>query len=203
MSTQGMPTLMRASTPLTEETESPGAALVERALAGDRSSWDELVARYTPLVLSVVRRHRLSQADSHDVVQTVWLRLVERLGSVRAPEAIPGYIVQTATHECYRLFRIRRNVMLVDPTRPGFPERDDGPEIDAPLLDAERHEHLLTALAELPHRQRELLLILLEDPTPSYEEISRRMDIPIGSIGPTRARALARLRKVAAVRALR
>ncbi|MBM7805111.1 RNA polymerase sigma factor (sigma-70 family) [Geodermatophilus bullaregiensis] len=177
--------------------------LVAEALAGDHRSWNAIVERYTPLVLSVVRRQRLSSADAEDVVQVVWLRLVEHLRDVRDPRALPRYIVQTATHECYRLFGARRHVVLVDPMGPGLPERDDAPEVDSRMLATERQEKLLAALADLPDRQRALLLLFLEDPPPSYEEISRRLDMPIGSIGPTRARALARLREVADVLALR
>jgi RNA polymerase sigma factor (sigma-70 family) len=181
----------------------PVSALVAGALAGDQRSWDAIVERYTPLVLSVVRRQRLSPADAEDVVQTVWLRLIEHLRGLREPGALPGYIVQTATHECYRLFGARRHVLLMDPTGPGLPERNDAPEVDSRMLATERQEILLAALAELPDRQRALLLLFLEDPSPSYEEISRRLDMPIGSIGPTRARALARLREIADVLALR
>ena len=188
---------------MAEAAESPVPVLVAGALAGDRSSWDGLVDRFTPLVLSVVRRHGLYGPDADDVVQTVWLRLVEHLAGLRDPQALPRYIVQTATHECYRLFGARKRVMLVDPTGPGLPERAEDPEIDAPMLAAERQQQLLAALAQLPDRQRSLLLVLLEDPPPSYEEISERLDMPIGSIGPTRARALARLREVAEVLALR
>jgi DNA-directed RNA polymerase specialized sigma24 family protein len=91
----------------------------------------------------------------------------------------------------------------MDPTGPGLPERDDGPELDSNLLATERQHALLAGLAALPDRQRALLLTLLEDPPPSYEEISVRLNMPIGSIGPTRSRALARLREVATVMALR
>jgi RNA polymerase sigma factor (sigma-70 family) len=84
----------------------------------------------------------------------------------------------------------------------GWPQASSQPAVDADLLDAERHEALLTALAELPDRQRSLLLLLIEDPPLPYEEISRRLGIPVGSIGPTRARALARVRSHLAVQAL-
>lgn len=176
--------------------------LVAGAIAGDRTAWECLVERYTPLVLSVVRRYGLSSSDADDVVQTVWLRLVEHLGGLRDPEALAGYIRQTATHECYRLFRSRKHVVLVDPAGPGLPEPAEDPEIDRGALAAERQQQLLAALAELPTRQRELLLLLLEDPPPPYEEISARLGMPIGSIGPTRARAIARIRSHRAVQAL-
>ncbi len=176
---------------------SPVPELVAQALAGDHRSWEALVERYTPLLLSVVRKYGLRPADAEDVVQTVWLRLVEHLRDLRDPVALPRYVFQTATHECYRLFSARRHVVLTDPTGPGLPERDDAPPVDAGLIAEDRRHRLLGAVAGLPDRQRALLMALLEDPPPSYEEISRRLDMPIGSIGPTRARALQRLRQVA------
>jgi RNA polymerase sigma factor (sigma-70 family) len=183
--------------------ESPVRGLVAAALGGDQTAWNSLVERYTPLVLSITRRHGLQEDDAEDVVQTVWLRLVENLGKVREPQALPGWIVTTVRNECLRLIRRRRLITPADLTDHQHPDAaEDSGAVDAGLLDAERHEALLTALAELTDRQRALLLLLIEDPQPSYEEISRRLGLPIGSIGPTRARALARLRAHSAVHAL-
>ena len=182
--------------------ENPVAALVAAAVDGESAAWNALVDRYTPLVLSVVRRHRLQGSDAEDVVQTVWLRLVENLRGLREPAALPGWIVTTARNACLHVLRGHRHVVPADVGDDGWPIVSDGPPVDTDLLDAERHEALLAALAELPERQRELLLLLIEDPPLSYEEISRRLDLPIGSIGPTRARALARIRSSQAVRAL-
>ncbi|MGY1617402.1 RNA polymerase sigma factor [Geodermatophilus sp. SYSU D00691] len=176
--------------------------LVARALDGDRSSWDRLVDRYTPLVLSIVRRHRLQGSDAEDVVQTVWLRLVEHLGEIRDPRALPGWIITTGRHECLRVLRQHRLVSPTDLQGRKEPVGDGAPDIAGDLVEAERHEALLSALAELPERQRALLLLLIEDPPRSYEDISRLLAIPVGSIGPTRARALARIREHQAVRAL-
>jgi RNA polymerase sigma factor (sigma-70 family) len=176
--------------------------LVAEARDGNRSSWNRLVDRFTPLVLSVVRRYRLQGGDAEDVVQTVWLRLVERLGAIREPRALPGWIVTTTRNECLHLIRTQRLVSPTDLGERGRPDGDGAPGLDGDLLEAERHEALLIALAELPERQRTLLLLLIEDPPVPYEEISRRLGLPVGSIGPTRARALARVRTHAAVRAL-
>ena len=184
------------------EDEGSVPELVAAALDGDHSSWNRLVDRYTPLVLSIVRRHRLQGSDADDVVQTVWLRLVEHLRGIRQPAALPGWIVTTARNECLHVIRSQK---LVSPTNfgeQGWPDGAGESAIDTDLLQAERHEALLIALAELPDRQRNLLLLLLEDPPLSYEEISRRLGLPIGSIGPTRARALARVRAHQAVQAL-
>jgi RNA polymerase sigma factor (sigma-70 family) len=176
--------------------------LVAAALAGDSASWNRLVDRYTPLVLAIVRRHRLQGSDAEDVVQTVWLRLVEHLGAIRQPAALPGWIVTTARNECLHVIRGQKQVSPTDLGEQGWPDGAGGPAIDRDLLEAERHEALLVALAELPDRQRALLLLLLEDPPLSYEEISRRLGLPVGSIGPTRARALARIRTHHTVQAL-
>ncbi|WP_432477217.1 RNA polymerase sigma factor [Nocardioides sp. GXQ0305] len=187
-----------------DDEASPVPLLVAAAAAGEAAAWHELVARYTALVLSVVRRHRLRDDDAEDVVQTVWLRLVEHLDELREPAALPGWIGTTARNECLRVIRARRVVPSADPfEHPAAAGADVGEEtFDATLLDAERHEALLSAMAELPDRQRALLALLIEDPPVPYEEVSARLGIPVGSIGPTRARALARLRAHPAVSAL-
>lgn len=179
------------------------AVLVAAARAGDDGAWGQLVERYAPLVLSVVRRHRLQGDDADDVAQTLWLRLVEHLESIREPEALPGWIVTTARHECLRLIKAHQRSQPFDPqSGREVAERADSARVDEDLLDAERHEALLAAFAELPDRQRALLALLVTDPPPSYAEISRRTGIPVGSIGPTRARALERVRASPGVHAL-
>jgi RNA polymerase sigma factor (sigma-70 family) len=180
----------------------PIPALVESALAGDAASWNRLVERYTPVVLSVVRRFRLQGSDADDVVQVVWLRLVEKLGSIREPGALPGWIVTTTRRECLHLVKARQLMAPADLSDRAPPSGTGDTALDSDLLEAERHEALLAALAELPDRQRRLLLLLLEDPPVSYDEISARLDMPVGSIGPTRARALARIRSSHAMQAL-
>jgi RNA polymerase sigma factor (sigma-70 family) len=176
--------------------------LVAAALNRDHSAWNRLVDRFTPLVLSVVRRHRLQGSDAEDVVQTVWLRLIEHLRGIRTPEALPGWIATTARNECLHVIRSHKLASPTDLGEQGWPEGAGDPAIDRDVLEAERHEALLMALAELPERQRALLLLLIEDPPVSYEEISRRLGLPVGGIGPTRARALARIRAHQAVQAL-
>ena len=176
------------------------ATLVARALEGDSAAWDRLVERFLPLVLSIVRRNRLQDAEAQDVVQTVWLRLVEHLGAIREPRALPGWIATTTRHECHHLHGGRLPVPSADLDARGPVDGSPGPDGD--LLEGERHEALLAALAELPERQRALLLLLIEDPPLPYEEIGRRLEMPVGSIGPTRARAIARIRSSRAVQAL-
>jgi RNA polymerase sigma factor (sigma-70 family) len=182
--------------------ESPVSQLVAAALHGDPTSWNRLVDRYTPLLLSVIRRHRLQGDDAEDVVQTVWLRLVEKLGSIREPEALAGWMLTTTRNECLHLIKARKLVSPTDLEDRGWPDGAGPAAVDSELLETERHEALLMALAGLPERQRQLLLLLIEDPPLSYEEIGSRLGVPIGSIGPTRARALAKIRAYGAVQAL-
>jgi RNA polymerase sigma factor (sigma-70 family) len=180
----------------------PIPVLVTAAVQGDPVAWQDLVERYTPLVLSIVRRYRLQGSDADDVVQVVWLRLVEKLRDLREPRALPAYVATTTRRECLHVLDARRQVSPVDLDDRAAPTGTGDAALDSRLLEAERHEALLAALAELPDRQRRLLLLLLEDPPLPYEEISRRLGMPVGSIGPTRARALARIRAHRAVQDL-
>lgn len=178
-------------------------AVVCAAADGNEQAWEGIVERYTPLVLSVVRRYRLHSDDVADVVQTVWLRLVERLDSLREPRALPGWLTTTTTHECLRVLRLRERTTPRDPTvlaETSQPAGSASP--DEGLLRHERHRALLAAFAELPDRQRELLLMLATDPPPSYAEIAERLGVSVGYIGPTRGRALANLRRSAEILAL-
>jgi RNA polymerase sigma factor (sigma-70 family) len=178
----------------------PVTWLVDAAAHGDERAWHEIVGRYTPLLATVVRRFQLTTAEAQDVTQTVWLRLVEHLGSLREPRALPMWIITTGKRECMRCVADQRRVVPLDPRDPSWLAAPaEGADPEAGLVRAERHEALLAGLAELPSRQRELLLLLMVDPPLSYEVISQRTGIAPGGIGPTRSRALARLRQTAAV----
>ena len=177
--------------------------LVNAAQQGDEAAWGEIVDRYTPLVVSVVLRYRLSPAELQDVAQTVWLRLIEHLGDLREPRALPMWLITTAKREALRSAKASSRVRLTDPQDDDWSARfvieDDQ---DADLVRDERQAALLEGFATLSPRQRELLMILSEDPPVPYAEISRRTGIPVGAIGPTRARAVARLRQTPAVQQL-
>lgn len=175
------------------------SALVISARDGDSESWDAVVDRFLPLVHQVISRYRLSPADAADVNQTVWLRLVEHLAGLREPAALAGWLVTTARRESLRALESRARALPVDPQAATLDAVDDQDVAEALLRD-ERARVLRAALAELPEARRELLLLLSTDPPPSYDEISRRLGIPVGSIGPTRARALAQLRETRALR---
>jgi RNA polymerase sigma factor (sigma-70 family) len=179
-------------------------ALVEMARSSDEAAWTTLVERYLCLIRSVAHDYRLEAGhveDSDDIAQTVWLRLFEHLDRIREPAALPGWIATTARHESQRVARRQGRELPVDPLLETRPEAGtDFSEVDEGLLRGERSRVLRDALAELPKPHRDLLVLLIAEPQPSYQDISRRLGIPMGSIGPTRARALERLRRTEAMR---
>jgi RNA polymerase sigma factor (sigma-70 family) len=179
-------------------------ALVTRAAGSDEGAWHEIVDRYAPLVWSICIRYRLSAADTEDVGQTVWLGLVEQLGRLREPAALPGWLATTTQRECLRVLKTSRKYDTYggDPQDAALPAEPDRALIEEEILLAERNALLRAALAELPDDAQRLLVLLLRDPPLSYARISELLDMPIGSIGPTRARCLARLRRSPHLRGL-
>jgi RNA polymerase sigma factor (sigma-70 family) len=174
-------------------------ALVAAAARGEQQAWNALVDRYLPLVRSVLRAYRLAEGDAEDVSQTVWLRLVEHLDGIREPRALPKWLMTTTKHEALRLIRSGARELPVDPQTDPAIGATDHVDVAADLLRAERHQALRDGLAELPASDRQLLLLLAADPPVGYREISRITGMPVGSIGPTRSRCLARLRATAAM----
>lgn len=175
--------------------------LLVAARVGDQNAWDTIVERFMPLVLSIARRFRLPEKDVEDVSQTVWLRLAENLNAIREPRALPGWISTTTRREALAVIKTARRSSSVDPGgswMAALPAEPAG--VDEDLLRAERRHALREGLAELKPEQRQLLLLLASDPPISYEDVSRRLGMPIGSIGPTRARYLKKLRETSAVR---
>lgn len=179
------------------------SALVARAQDGDQAAWNELVERYAPLVWSICNRYRLSRSDLDDVAQTVWLLLVEHLGNIRQPAALPGWLATTAHRECLRVLRVASKYDSFGSSVDDQMLRDQSaPVIEQEIIEAELRGALRTAFAELPPRCRQLLSMLISDPPHSYAEISATVPIAIGSIGPQRARCLDKLRRSPALAAL-
>jgi RNA polymerase sigma factor (sigma-70 family) len=175
------------------------APLLENAARGAEWAWRDLVTRYSSLIHSVCRQFRIDDADADDICGAVWLRLVTNLAQIREPAALPGWLQTTARHECLRLLRHRNRLVPVDAGT--FAESAD-PAPDVTVLGAERLAAARRACAELPRRDRQLLALLFCDPPKSYREISATLGIPVGSIGPSRARCLARVRSSPAIAAL-
>jgi RNA polymerase sigma factor (sigma-70 family) len=177
--------------------------LVQASASGDEAAWNELVRRYSPLVMAVTRNYRLTAADAQDVSQTVWLRLVENLASLRQPEALPGWLATTTQRECSRQVQRGRRVQPVDPHTDSAMQQGTTVDVDieADILRAELRQALRDGLGELSARDQWLLRLRAADPPKSYAEISELLGMPIGSVGPTVRRSLDRLRETSAMRA--
>jgi RNA polymerase sigma factor (sigma-70 family) len=168
--------------------------LVARVRAGDQEAWSVLTRRYTNLLWSVARGMRLSHADAADAVQTAWLRLVESLDQVRDPDRLGSWLVTTVRRECLAV--LRRGAKVQTGLADGWeeiPAPDDN--LDAALLREERDAALWRAFRLLTERCQALLRVLMADPPPNYADVSVALDMPIGSIGPTRQRCLSNLRR--------
>jgi RNA polymerase sigma factor (sigma-70 family) len=181
--------------------ESEVSRLVQASVNGEEAAWNELVRRYSPLVMAVTRNYQLTAEDAQDVSQTVWLRLVEHLDSLREPEALPGWLATTTQRECVRLVQRGRRVQPVDPHTDSTLDRGMTVDPDDAIIRAELRQALRDGLAELPKRDQLLLQLRAADPPMSYEEIADLLGMRIGSIGPTLRRCLDRLRATAAMRA--
>lgn len=172
--------------------DAPAGELVRRARNQDAAAWAELVARYSGLLWTVARSYGLGEADAADVVQTSWLRLVEHLDRIREADAIGGWLAVTARRECERTLRRRAVPMPVQ----ALPDPAPGPEQVA--AERDRLSRVAAALREMPRRCRNLLRLLACSAGPeqiSYAEIADMLGIPVGGIGPTRARCLTDLRR--------
>ena len=166
-------------------------ALVTRAAEDDQEAWNEIIERYVPLVWAICARYRLSSHDTEDVSQNVWLLLVEHLGRLRDPAALPGWLATTTRHECLRVLRVAARYDLSGQD----PDDIDDSAIEELVITAERNAALRAALDELPPRCRQLLMLLISDPPRPYAEISAVLQLRIGTIGPQRARCLDNLRR--------
>jgi RNA polymerase sigma factor (sigma-70 family) len=177
-------------------------SLTAAAVGGDAEAWAQLVQRYAPLVMSVLAGFRVFGADAQDVSQIVWLRLVEHLEDLREPRALPQWLITTTRNECIRFARVRKRTVPYDPLTEGLPQQVDDTDPTEGMLHAERVAAFLEAMDGLSDRDRTMLGLLAQDPPLSYAEIARQMDIPIGTVGPTRLRMLRKLRSSPAVVAL-
>jgi RNA polymerase sigma factor (sigma-70 family) len=179
------------------------AALVIRARNGEKQAWDELIERYAPLIWSICGSYRLSRADADDVGQSVWLRLLEHLASLRDPAALPSWLDATTRRECGRVLRVVRRLDASGYAPSAGDVADKQTQVaEQELLAAERHAALLEGFAYLPPQCQQLIAVLIQDPPVPYAEISAKLDISLGSIGPTRARCLDKLRQQPAIAAL-
>ena len=170
------------------------AGLVRDAADGDRMAWDRLVDQYARLIWSITVEFKLSESDAADVSQTTWLRLLEHSDRIQHPDRVGSWLAATARNECLRSLAARKRVVLSQDEAELHNSVAHGPEIDERLLADERAQVVRDAVSRLPRRWQRLLEMLMADPPVSYADISDELELPIGSIGPTRGRCLAQLR---------
>jgi RNA polymerase sigma factor (sigma-70 family) len=172
-------------------------SLVAAASKGDQAAWDAIVRQFSNLLWSIARGFGLDSIDASDVVQITWLKLVEKLDWISEPEALPGWLATTVRRECLMLIRrTSRHRVLSRPEPLDVPDSD--PPVDHTILVDERDAALWRKVAELGDACVRLLRVLMASPPPAYTEVSAALDMPIGSIGPTRQRCLRRLRELVA-----
>jgi RNA polymerase sigma factor (sigma-70 family) len=171
--------------------------LLTLAKSGDKTAWSELVDRFSQMVWSIARSFRLDDADAKDVSQTVWLRLVENIDRIDDPERLPGWLATTTRREALRVKGLRDRVI---PTEFEYDIPDETPSLESMLVEDEAAREVVAAFETIPEDCRQLLRLLTTDPPLSYEEISELVGRPIGSLGPTRARCIERLKAAVSTR---
>lgn len=187
-----MPTEMTVAA--TELHGSGVADLVLRAADGDKDAWDRLVDQYGRLIWSITREFKLVESDAADVAQTTWMRLIEHIDRLEYPERVGSWLAATARNECLRSLAARKRFVLINGEVALDGVAEHGPEVDEGLLASERAQVVRAAMTQLPTRWQRLMELLMADPPTSYAEISDKLGLPVGSIGPTRGRCLDRLR---------
>lgn len=179
--------------------------LVEACLSDNSAAWEALIRRYERLIYSVPIRLGMSPQEAVDIFQAVCFILFKKLGTLRDHERLYSWLITTTTRECWRAGAQKRRE-----SERWHSNGQNGPVPTADLMSPEqiayerrlaeeRHEHVRRAMSQLPERCRELLTMLyFVSDEPSYEDVARSLNIPISSIGPTRGRCLAKLKRILA-----
>jgi RNA polymerase sigma factor (sigma-70 family) len=170
------------------------ARLVRHAAEGDRQAWERLIDQFARLIWSITVEFKLTESDASDVAQTTWLRLLQNINRIEHPDRVGSWLAATARNECLRSLAAHKRVVLGHDDAEFDGAVAHGPEIDERLLADERAQVVRDALSRLPRRWQRLLEMLMADPPVPYADISHELGLPVGSIGPTRGRCLARLR---------
>ena len=170
-------------------------ACLERARNGETAALGDVVRELNPLLWHVARAEGLTAEESADVVQTTWLELVRRLHEIRSPRALTAWLVTATRREAWRVREMSRR-----PAPDGAAQLeevpDPGPGPGEQLLADERDRVLWRHFQRLPERCRTLLRIVAHVSRPDYSAVAEALGMPVGSIGPTRGRCLAKLREM-------
>jgi RNA polymerase sigma factor (sigma-70 family) len=191
-----------------DNTASAAPVLIAAVMRSDEQAWNELIERYQHIIDAVSRRYGLRPEDAADVSQTVWMKAIDNLDRIRDLRAMPGWIKTTAMRAACTVLRSRDRLTLLDVSEDNSADWSPlapatySSEVDAQMLHAERRAAVQDGLAELTESHRALLSLLVTDPPISYQKISDQLGLPVGSIGPTRARCLRKLAATPSIRAL-
>ena len=170
------------------------ADLMRGVATGERQAWVELVGRYNGMMYGIARSYGLDRSASGDVVQTAWLRLVEHIGTLREPRAIGGWLATTVRRQCLLIVRNRQREVPIEQAD-GLCALDSDQSPEGEVVAQDRDARVRVAFRRLPAEDRRLLGCLMISARCSYADASIRLGMPVGSIGPTRARSLRRLRR--------
>lgn len=177
------------------------AELVKECRKGDESAWNELVGRYQRLVFAIPRRSGLSEAQSADILQEVFLTLFEKLHEIEQPAKIRSWLVTTAKFKTWGL--VRREKGLFSPETEEEMElemsnlQDPNPLAEEKLVQLEEQHLVRTAVGKLEERCRSILLMLyLTEPAATYAEVGDAIGVGATSISPLRRRCLGKLEKI-------
>jgi RNA polymerase sigma factor (sigma-70 family) len=169
------------------------AELLDAARGGSDDALSRIVTEHSPLLWHVARAAGLSSGDAEDVMQTVWLRLLAHLDDIRTSTALTGWLVVTARREAWRVRAAgRKQVPAGSEALDTLPDQGTGPQ-EQVLIDDQRRT-MWVAIAQLSERCQELLRVVAFVPRPDYSAVAAELGMPIGSVGPTRGRCLAKLR---------
>jgi RNA polymerase sigma factor (sigma-70 family) len=193
---------------ITDNTALGADGPIATVMPSDEQAWSALIERHQHIIDAVCRRYRLRPEDAADVSQTVWMKAIDNLDRIRELRAMPGWIKTTAMRAACTLLRSRDRLTLLDVSEDNSADwsplapTPSSSEVDARMLHAERRAAVRDGLAELTESHRALLSLLVTDPPISYQQISDQLGLPVGSIGPTRARCLRKLAATPSIRAL-
>lgn len=171
------------------------AELLEGVRRGDSAAWEEVIRRYRNIVFATLRSFRLQEADVLDAVQMTWLRLAENVHQVQHPERLAGWLSTTARREALQILRQQARLTLTPADAPLDRVADPGGGPEQWVIDGDTANRLWSLVAKLSPPRRTLLRDLFADTPRPYGEVARSAGIPVGGIGPTRARALRQLRR--------
>lgn len=175
----------------------PNAELIEACLNGNSQAWEALLVRYQRLIYSIPLRYGLAVPDADDIFQNVSLLLLENLARLRDRQQLGAWLATTTRRECWRLLRQQQQVIHFSGNRDLDEHIPGGQRSDEEFLELERQSIIRSAVGLLGTScQRLLMLLFYTEPRPSYADIARSLALPEGSIGPTRARCLAKLMKI-------